>query len=120
MRDIEFVLSVGRKSGYETYPEFLILTLQSYQQVPHVVQQVMSGESTPLLCGAIPAFEMFMTRWENIIAEHPRLGRLVRPGLDWAYKYYGRMDRTRAYFVAMRQQIHLLIHKTKLMFVYSA
>lgn len=97
-----------------------ILTLQSYQQVPHVVQQVMSGESTPILSGAIPTFEKFMTRWERIISEHPLLERLVRPGLDWAYKYYGRMDRTRAYIVAMRQEIHLLISKTKLMFVYSA
>jgi hypothetical protein len=66
----------------------LILTLRSYQQVPHVVQQVMSGESTPILSGAIPAFEMFMTRWEKIIQQHPRLEWLVRPGLDWTYKYY--------------------------------
>jgi hypothetical protein len=86
----------------------LILTLRSYQQVPHVVQQVMSSESTPILSGAIPAFEMFMTRWEKIIQQHPRLERLVRPGLDWTYKYYDRMDRTRAYFIAMCQQIHLL------------
>jgi hypothetical protein len=80
----------------------------------------MSGESTPILCGTIPSFETFMTRWENIAQGHPRLERLVQPGLDSAYKYYGRMDRTRAYFIAMRQQIHPLVHKTKLMFVYSA
>ena len=61
----------------------------------------MSGETTPILCGAIPAFEMFMTTWEKIIEEHPRLEWLVWPGLDWAYKYYGRMDRTRAYIVTM-------------------
>jgi hypothetical protein len=85
----------------------LILTLQSYQQVPHVVQQVMSGESTPILCGAVPAFEMFMTRWESLIQDHPRLKPLIQPGLDCAYKYYGRMDRTQAYIIAMRQQIHL-------------
>jgi len=97
-----------------------ILTLQSYQQVPHVVQQVMSGESTPILSGAIPSFEIFMTRWERIIQDHPRLTWLIQPGLNWAYSYYARMDRTRAYFVAIRQQFHLLIHKTELMFVYSA
>jgi hypothetical protein len=59
-----------------------ILTLQSYQQVPHVVQQVMFGESTPILSGAIPAFEQFMTRWERIVLECPHLKRFVQPGLD--------------------------------------
>src|SRR6266576_3816504 len=98
----------------------LILTLQSYQQVPHVVQQVMSNESTLILSGAVPAFEMFMTKWEKIIWEHPHLGQLVRPELNWAYKYYGQMDCTRAYIISMHQQIHLLIHKNKLMFTYSA
>jgi hypothetical protein len=115
MKNIEFVLSVSRKSGHETYPNS-----DAYQQVPHTVQQVMSGESTPILCGAIPVFEMFMTRWENMIQQHPQLERYIQPGLDWAYKYYGRMDRTRAYFIAMCQQIHLSIHKTKLISVYSA
>jgi hypothetical protein len=80
----------------------------------------MSGESTPILCGAIPAFETFMSRWERIIVEHPRLKPLIQPGLDWAYMYYDRMDRTGAYIIAMRWQIHLLIPKTKLMFAYSA
>lgn len=63
----------------------------------------MSGESTPILCGAIPAFEMFMTTWEKIIRDHPHLTRLIQPGLEWAYMYYGRMDGTRAYIVNMRQ-----------------
>ena len=71
----------------------------------------MSGESTPILCGAIPSFEMYMTRWENMIRECPRLEPLIQPGLDWAYKYYNRMDRTRAYVITMRQQIRLSINK---------
>ena len=61
----------------------------------------MSGERTPILCSAIPVFKMFMTTWEKIVEDHPNLAPLVRPGLDWAYKYYGRMDRTRAYVVTM-------------------
>ena len=61
----------------------------------------MSGESTPILCGAIPAFEMFMSQWEKIAKDHPCLEPIVQPGLDWAYLYYGRMDRTRAYVIAM-------------------
>ncbi len=61
----------------------------------------MSGETTPILSGAIPAFEMFMTGWEKASKDHPALTDLIQPGLDWAYMYYGRMDRTRAYIVAM-------------------
>ncbi|KAI0263897.1 hypothetical protein BGY98DRAFT_905734, partial [Russula aff. rugulosa BPL654] len=34
--------------------------------IPHAVQQVMCGESTPILSGAIPVFEMFMSKWETL------------------------------------------------------
>ena len=61
----------------------------------------MSGESCPLLSGAIPAFELFMTRWERLQEEQPRLMHFVKEGLAWAYTYYKRMDRTRAYIIAM-------------------
>jgi len=72
----------------------LILTLQSYQQVPHAVQKIMSKERTPVLCGAIYAFEMFMSQWERMIEQSPCMEQLVQPGLELAYKYYGRMDNT--------------------------
>jgi hypothetical protein len=61
----------------------------------------MSGEKTPILAGAIPAFEMFMSGWEKAGEDHPRLTHLIQPGLDWASMYYGRMDRTKAYIIAM-------------------
>lgn len=71
------------------------------KQVPHQVQQIMSNERLPILSGAIPSFEMFMSRWEKLVTEHRCLKHLIKPGLDLAYKYYNRMDRTRAYIVAM-------------------
>lgn len=71
-----------------------------------MVQQVMSAESTPILSGAIPAFEMFMTKWEKLADEHTKLKPFVQPGLDWTYKYYDRMDQTRAYVVAMCKRIY--------------
>jgi hypothetical protein len=61
----------------------------------------MSGESAPLLSGAIPAFELFMTRWEKLEEEKPYLARFIDKGLDSAYKYYKRMDRSRVYIIAM-------------------
>jgi hypothetical protein len=64
----------------------------------------MSGERTPILCGAIPAFEMFMTTWEKMCREHTHLEKYIRPGLEWAYRYYARMDRTGAYMITMRKQ----------------
>jgi hypothetical protein len=63
----------------------------------------MSVEKTPILSGAIPAFEMFMTMWENVSTKSPYLKKIVQPGLDWAYRYYKKMDRTDAYVIAMRK-----------------
>ena len=48
----------------------------------------MSGESTPILCGAIPAFEMFMSKWDQIIEVFDTGSRLVtyaQAGLEWAH-----------------------------------
>jgi hypothetical protein len=68
----------------------------------------MSRESTPILCGAIPSFEVFMSAWERLVkGSHTRLRTYAQPGLDWAYKYYARMDRTRAYVVTMRKSLYL-------------
>ena len=61
----------------------------------------MSGEGMPILSGAIPAFEMFMTKWEKLGSQHHHLKPFIQPGLDWAYIYYDRMDRTTAYIVSM-------------------
>jgi len=43
-----------------------------------------------------------MTNWE-IMAKNPTMAGLVKPGLDLAYDYYSRMDRTKAYVIAMRK-----------------
>ena len=61
----------------------------------------MSGESTPLLTGTIPAFEMFMMVWENLTNKKQDLKRYINIGLEWATKYYAKMDNTRAYIIAM-------------------
>ena len=67
----------------------------------------MAGESVPILLGAIPVFEMIMTKWEKISANHPHLMPFIKPGLDWAYRYYGHMDHTHAYVIAMHKQLYL-------------
>ncbi len=61
----------------------------------------MSSDRTPLLSETLPAFERFMTLWEKIRDKFPNLKPLIEPGLQSAYKYYNRMDNTKAYVVAM-------------------
>ena len=61
----------------------------------------MSAERMPVLSGAIPAFEMFMTTWEQLGEKNPHLSRWTSVGVSWAVKYYERMDQTRAYVVSM-------------------
>lgn len=72
-----------------------------------------------MLSGAIPSFEMFMTRWEQLLKKNECLEPLMRPGLDAAYKYYKRMDRTSSYVVAMRTWTQFYyIYCSRLMIVY--
>lgn len=65
----------------------------------------MSGDSTPLLAGVIPIFEIFMTGWEKLAKKRPRLERFIKPGLDKAQKYYSRTDLSKAYIVGMCMSI---------------
>jgi hypothetical protein len=48
----------------------------------------MSSESTPILLHAIPSFEMFMTRWEELAQDFKELQFWTDIGLRWAKKYY--------------------------------
>ena len=66
-----------------------------------MVQRTMSTERTPILSGAIPAFEVFKALWEQLSDKHPRLRRWTSLGVEWAVKYYEQMDKTRAYVVSM-------------------
>ena len=66
-----------------------------------MVQQTMSAEQTPVLSGTIPAFEMFMSAWETLGEKHLQLAQWTKVGLEWAVKYYGRMDATCAYIITM-------------------
>ena len=57
----------------------------------------------PILSGTIPALELFMMAWEQLGEKHPCLARWIKVGIEWATKYYSKMDQTRAYIVAMCQ-----------------
>ena len=65
----------------------------------------MSAENTPILAGAIPAFELFMTSWkammDDVDLQAENIRKFIRPGLAIATKYYNRMGETDAYVIAM-------------------
>jgi len=63
----------------------------------------MSGKKTLLLCGSIPAFELFMSKWEKLADNNPHLEELIRPGVKWVEKYYSHMDCTSAYIITMHK-----------------
>lgn len=66
-----------------------------------MVQTHLSKERTPTLCYSIPEFEKFIDLWEKMAKKMPRLKPFIEIGLDKAYEYYDKMDRTNAYLVAM-------------------
>jgi hypothetical protein len=62
---------------------------------------MLSKEETPVLAGVLPAFEIFLTKWEKLATVKYWLKPWIDVGLSWAYKYYKRMDLTNAYVIAM-------------------
>jgi hypothetical protein len=102
LQDFEVILEVCTSHKYPG------MHFDKKYQVPHMVQQVMSGEATPILAGAIPAFEMFMTQWENLGAKHPTLTPWISIGLEYTTTYYARMDRTCSYIIVMGKLHDLL------------
>jgi hypothetical protein len=71
----------------------------------------MSAESMPVLSSAVAIFEIFMTEWEELGKEYPKLSPWINIGLKWAKKYYRLMDDTDAYIVTMGEFFILSQHK---------
>jgi hypothetical protein len=70
-------------------------------QIPHVAQQVVSAERTPVLSRSIPEIEMLMSLWEELGVKAPLLKDWLDEGLKWAREYYFRMDFSKAYAISM-------------------
>jgi hypothetical protein len=97
LQDFERILQVS------PYVIATLITWLTTWQIPHKVQQRMSSESLPRLGSAVPCFELFITAWEALGTSVPRVKPWTDVGLEWATKYYKRMDNTRAYVIAMRK-----------------
>jgi hypothetical protein len=69
----------------------------------------MSSESKPTLSFATIELEKFMTELEDLGEDHNLLKPWTEIGVEWAKKYYIRMDDTRAYVIAMCKSFKWLI-----------
>ena len=99
MKDLEVILGVSLDLEFQG-----ITCLRNHIQVSHRVQTIVSQESNPVLLGATPSYEMFMTNLEMLSnnKDRPQMKVLVAPGLEKSYKYYQHMDHTKVYVIGMR------------------
>jgi hypothetical protein len=63
----------------------------------------------PILSGAIPIFEVLMATWEQLSEKHPHLVNWMKIRLEWAAKYYTKMDNTHIYIIVMGKNTDYLL-----------
>jgi hypothetical protein len=59
------------------------------------------SEWRPVLSDVVPAFKLFMTAWEMLGKKHLHPAPFMQVSVEWAVKYYERMDLSKVYIVAM-------------------
>lgn len=67
----------------------------------------MSSQRTPVLADVIPAIERLMTAWDVVSLSQPHLAKFVDAGLKKLREGYDKMDRTRAYVIALGESLQL-------------
>ncbi|KAF9504944.1 hypothetical protein BS47DRAFT_1368424 [Hydnum rufescens UP504] len=68
---------------------------------PHSVQQLMSGKATPILSGALLAFQSLHNWWQDHEIVNKDILEYVFEGLEWLNKYHEKGSKTYAYMVTM-------------------
>ncbi|KAK7064999.1 hypothetical protein R3P38DRAFT_2757574 [Favolaschia claudopus] len=69
--------------------------------VPHAFQQKLSGEKTPTLGNALPAFEAMISQWEKQKAQYPEATHIIQQGIDKLTTYRERVENVPAYILSM-------------------
>ncbi|KAJ3572595.1 hypothetical protein NP233_g2975 [Leucocoprinus birnbaumii] len=69
--------------------------------VPHAFQHCLSGEKTPILSEAIPAFEAMSYKWKQQQASYPEVASIIQAGIDKLAVYQQRAETVPAYIVSM-------------------
>ncbi|KAF9502991.1 hypothetical protein BS47DRAFT_1322897, partial [Hydnum rufescens UP504] len=68
---------------------------------PHLFQHLMTGEATPTLSSALPAFQCLQDRWEDHAGKHPDMAKHILGGMERLDKYHEKAGRMRAYVIAL-------------------
>ncbi|KIK98011.1 hypothetical protein PAXRUDRAFT_135057, partial [Paxillus rubicundulus Ve08.2h10] len=72
-------------------------------EVPFHAQWTMCRESIPLIGGAFPSYETFLTQWTSLslACDHPQLVSFISSGLELANHYHDHLGHIKAYLFAM-------------------
>ncbi|KAI0056449.1 hypothetical protein BV25DRAFT_1814002, partial [Artomyces pyxidatus] len=75
--------------------------LCSFLQIPNMVQQLMSGETSPNLSAVLPAYTMCMKKWAEFGKQEPDFKPLADAGLAKLEEYYNRSTLSTVYLLAL-------------------
>lgn len=112
----KFALSDAEWMALDAFREILeVRALQQYisqlfiksNKIPHAFQQILSFESTPTLCDALPAYSAFESAWKEYQDIHPEVAPFIEHGLDKLEIYRARTELVPAYVLAMSKPYYL-------------
>ncbi|KAF9003859.1 hypothetical protein BDQ17DRAFT_1241803, partial [Cyathus striatus] len=69
--------------------------------VPHVFQQELSAQKTPIICNVIPAFQSMEIIWKEHLQYNPDISDIVQAGLDKLSGYAEQLDLVPAYVLSL-------------------
>ncbi|EDR13320.1 uncharacterized protein LACBIDRAFT_309052 [Laccaria bicolor S238N-H82] len=70
-------------------------------EIPHTAQELLSGELTPSLSMALPAYEDLLTKWKGLQMTIPELQHYINVRITKLEEYIGRARKTCIYVHAM-------------------
>ena len=88
-------------------------------QLPHMVQQMLYAEKTPILGNVVPQSELFITSLEDLGDQNEELKPITNVGVMWAMKYYQCMDYSWMYAIAMCESSRINIGMVLILFSYQ-
>jgi hypothetical protein len=82
----------------------IYLTAKKKKQVPAAFQDLLSFETTPTLCHAVPAYECLIHKWQELQDDEEMPAKfydVIQAGIEKLKDYQERTDTVPAYVLAM-------------------
>ena len=70
-------------------------------EIPHTAQELLSGELTPALSMALPAYEDLISKWKGLHVTLPELQHYISIRITKIEEYIGKACKTHIYALAM-------------------